>query len=102
MLSLIRCGRSLSLCYALSLSDPGGGADREAFELRTPLVLYNFFLVGLNAYIAWELVYNHYWVEGNNLICSEVDKRPDGPPIRVRGDAGFGPLPGRREFVFSR
>lgn len=57
--------------------------NRPAYELRGPLVVYNFALVGLNAYIAWELIYNHYILEGSNLWCSEVDKRTEGPPMRV-------------------
>lgn len=58
-------------------------AKREAFALRGPLVLYNTGLVLLNAYIGYELLYQHYILGGNSFVCSNIDKALEGPPLRV-------------------
>lgn len=68
---------TLSLCFAylmfVKVIGPRLMQNRKPFELRMPMILYNFAMVILNGYLFWFFgVYG--WFGKYNIKCQPVDK----------------------------
>nr|ALC76389.1 elongation of very long-chain fatty acid protein b [Nerita melanotragus] len=73
----------VALYLAFVVAGPRYMADKKPFALKEVLVVYNFALVCLSAYMFYEFLVTSWLKPGFNLVCSSMDYSNDRDAVRL-------------------